>query len=200
MEPRSLVALLGVLLAAAGFAGYQWWDGRPEPVAAPPAAVREAAAPDPGPRASPAPRAGQVHVLVDVVGRVREPGVHRLVAGARVADALAAAGGVEPGADTVGLNRARVLTDGEHLLVDVTPPPGAPPAPGAPGGGEPGPVSLNTATAAQLDTLPGIGPVLAQAIVDHRTEQGGFRSVDQLREVRGIGESRFAELESRVTP
>lgn len=144
-------------------------------------------------------------VVVDVSGKVRRPGVLRLPVGARVVDALRAAGGVPPGTDTTGLNRARVLMDGEHVVVGVpvaAAPPGALPvaAPqGVPGSvGAEGPVSLNTATVEQLDTLPGVGPVLARHIVEHRTQRGGFRSVEELREVRGIGDRRFADLRPRV--
>ncbi|MBC7269062.1 MAG: ComEA family DNA-binding protein, partial [Streptomyces sp.] len=133
--------------------------------------------------------------------------VHRLPAGSRVADALDAAGGVRPGTDTDGLNRARFLVDGEQVVVGGPAPAAAPvPAAGAGGGGAlagvapVAPVSLNTATAEQLDTLPGVGPVLAQHILDYRTQHGGFRSVDELREVKGIGERRFADLRDLVRP
>ena len=145
---------------------------------------------------------------MDVGGKVREPGIHRLPAGSRVADALSAAGGVKPGTDPDGLNRARFLVDGEQVIVGG---PAPAPAPGAGGGSAPGgpgggaaapaaPVSLNTATADQLDTLPGVGPVLAQHIIDYRTQHGGFRSVDELREVNGIGDRRFADLRTLVRP
>ncbi|MFI8365852.1 helix-hairpin-helix domain-containing protein [Streptomyces sp. NPDC085466] len=146
---------------------------------------------------------------MDVGGKVRRPGVLTLPAGSRVADALRAAGGVRAGADLTGLNRARVLFDGEQVLVGV-PGAGVPGAgaAGGSGGGGPGPgagasgvpVSLNTATAEQFDGLPGVGPVLARRIVDHRTEHGGFRSVEELREVDGIGERRYADLQPLVRP
>ncbi|MFF2325763.1 MULTISPECIES: helix-hairpin-helix domain-containing protein [unclassified Streptomyces] len=137
-------------------------------------------------------------------GKVRRPGVLRLPSGARVADALRAAGGARPGVDLTGLNRARVLMDGEQVVVGA--PPGPPAADGTgeavTGGGSPatGPVSLNRATVGQLDTLPGVGPVLAQHIIDYRTQHGGFRSVDELREVNGIGDRRFADLRPLVGP
>jgi competence protein ComEA len=152
-------------------------------------------------------------IVVDVGGKVRRPGIQRLPAGSRVADALRAAGGVRPGASIDGLNRARLLVDGEQVLVgSPTPVPGPGAVPGAGGGGAVGtggaglagapaaPVSLNTATADQLDTLPGVGPVLAQHIIDYRTRHGGFRSVDELREVNGIGDRRFADLRNLVRP
>ncbi|MER7816743.1 ComEA family DNA-binding protein [Streptomyces sp. NPDC096153] len=208
LEPKTLAALavvlvLGVLLAAQHFRA-----GRPEPVRAPqlvgdvpptPEATRPGPSPGPPPAEEPAGR-----IVVDVSGKVRRPGVLRLPVGSRVADALRAAGGVRTGTDLTGLNRARVLMDGEQVVVGVPQPPGgaAPGPPGLTGGGAPGggPLSLNTATVEQLDTLPGVGPVLAQHIVDYRIEHGGFRSVDELREVTGIGDRRFADLQPLVRP
>jgi competence protein ComEA len=160
--------------------------------------------------------------VVDVGGKVRKPGVYKLPNGARVADALRAAGGVRPGTDVSGLNRARRIVDGEQILAGSRSPAG--PAgsaagreadgPGggansgsgtaaaeAPGGAAQGaPVSLSSATAGELETLPGVGPVLAQHIVEYREEHGGFTSVSQLKEVDGIGDSRFADLEPKVSP
>lgn len=150
--------------------------------------------------------AGGGQVVVAVLGTVALPGLVRLPPGSRVDDAVRAAGGVLPGSDPGLLNLARVLTDGEQVFVGIEPPPGQPapgPAPAGPAGGAPpasasGPVDLNTATLADLDGLPGVGPVLAQRILDWRTDQGPFTSVDQLREVSGIGEKTFAELEPAV--
>ncbi|MET9392178.1 ComEA family DNA-binding protein [Streptomyces sp. NPDC006624] len=144
-------------------------------------------------------------IVVDVSGKVRRPGIHRLPAGSRVADALSAAGGVKPGTDTDALNRARFLVDGEQVIVGGPAPAAATGASSSAGGAVVGgapaaPVSLNTATAEQLDTLPGVGPVLAQHILDYRTQHGGFRSVDELREVNGIGDRRFADLRNLVQP
>jgi competence protein ComEA len=170
---------------------------------------RDATAPN-APAATAAGSSPGATVVVDVSGKVRHPGVQRLPVGSRVADALRAAGGVRPGTDLGALNRARVLVDGEQVVVGgpaPAPAPGAAPAPGsggagvAPGGAGPAsPVSLNAATADQLDTLPGVGPVLAQHIIDYRTQHGGFTSVDQLREVTGIGDRRFADLRELVRP
>jgi len=138
-----------------------------------------------------------------VAGKVRRPGLVRLPAGARVADAITAAGGPLPGTDVSLLNLARKVVDGELILVGVPAPSGGNPtqapgpggAPGVPGGK----VNLNTATLAQLDALPGVGPVLAQRIIDHRERQGPFRSVGDLRQVDGIGAARFNQLEDLVT-
>jgi competence protein ComEA len=119
-----------------------------------------------------------------------------------VIDAVAAAGGPLPGADLGTLNLARKLTDGELVAVGVPGPApvvaGGTGSAGAPAGGTAGPVDLNTATLAELDTLPGVGPVLAQRILDWRTAHGQFASVDQLADVPGIGESRMAQLRDLV--
>ncbi|MFC9857560.1 MULTISPECIES: helix-hairpin-helix domain-containing protein [unclassified Streptomyces] len=220
LEPKTLAALAVVLVGAAVLAAVHFWTVRPQSVRAPepvrggeaaPAAVREPAhpgspAPPPGPSAGQPPAAdpgGQI--VVDVSGKVRMPGIRRLPAGSRVADALRAAGGVREGTDITGINRARVLMDGEQVVVG---PAAVPSGSGTTGGGGPAaghagptaPVSLNTATMDQLETLPGVGPVLAQHIVDYRTEHGGYRSVDELREVNGIGDRRFADLQPLVRP
>lgn len=214
LEPRTLVALAVVLIAAAVFAAVHFWSARPHSVRAPDP-VNEAAhartsgpvtddagVPEPSPGPPPATGPGG-HIVVDVGGKVRRPGIHQLPSGARVADALRAAGGARPGVDLTGINRARVLMDGEQIVVGA--PPGLPAAgstggaaPGGSGSPTTGPVSLNRATVEQLDTLPGVGPVLAQHIVDYRTQHGGFRSVDELREVNGIGDRRFADLQPLV--
>ncbi|MFF4530371.1 helix-hairpin-helix domain-containing protein [Streptomyces sp. NPDC001407] len=206
IEPKTLAALAVVLVAACVFAAYHFWAGRPRTVRPPDreTSAVAAAAPTvmpPADRASPANRAGG-SVVVDVTGKVLRPGIQRLPSGSRVVDALDAAGGARPGTDTTGLNRARVLMDGEQIVVGAPPGPAGAPAPsGAPAGGRPaGPVSLNSATAEQLDSLPGVGPVLAQHIVDYRTEHGGFRSVDELRHVNGIGTRRFTDLRPLVQP
>jgi competence protein ComEA len=125
--------------------------------------------------------------------------VIRLAAGARVVDALRAAGGVRPGVDTTALNLARLLVDGEQILVAVPPaagpsPPGSVSGPGAAGGL----LDLNAATLEQLDELPGVGPVLAQRILDWRQENGRFSAVDELQEVPGIGPAKFAALAKKV--
>ncbi|MGH8867614.1 MAG: helix-hairpin-helix domain-containing protein [Actinomycetes bacterium] len=180
-----LVAVLGVLIGA-----LYLWRSRPVPVPPPRATVVSAAAPSPSDTPSPS------TVVVDVAGKVREPGVFTLPEGSRVVDALEAAGGPRRGADTTSLNLARVLADGEQVLVGV---PGAPPAGGAavdPAAG--GLLDLNTATLDQLEELPGVGPVLGQRIIDHRTSIGGFSSVDELLEVSGIGEQTLADVQPLV--
>lgn len=218
LEPRTLAALAVVLVAAVVLAGVHFWSGRPqtvrppEPVgadglsredpgrAAPPTPLQPGSGPVTGAQGEPVPDG---RVVVDVGGKVRRPGVLRLPAGSRVADALAAAGGPKEGTDLTGLNRARVLVDGEQVLVGVAPSAAPATATGTGGPAPPartGPISLNAATAEELDTLPGVGPVLARHIVEYRGRGGGFRSVDELREVDGIGERRFADLRPLVRP
>ncbi len=235
-DPKALAALVLVLVVVVGFAVQHFWTGRPEPVRAPAverapgvpgtgAGTRASSLPPPssasssGAMASGPPGGGGRQLVVDVTGKVRHPGIHRMPPGSRVIDALSAAGGVLHGANTRGLNRARLLTDGEQIVVGV-PGIGAGTGAGAgPGGGGPGaagsggapdagaglsgpsgPVSLSSATEQQLDALPGVGPVLARHIIEFRTQHGGFTSVDQLRQVTGIGERRFADLRPLVEP
>jgi len=153
-------------------------------------------------------------VVVSVVGLVNKPGLVTVEPGARIADALAAAGGPLDGADLLGLNMARRVADGEQIVVGIAAPPGEPTVMGSsvdPGGAAPtaapagddgadagGSVDLNTATVEQLDTLPGIGPVTAAAIVSWRDANGPFTSVDQLGEVDGIGPARLQKLRDLV--
>jgi competence protein ComEA len=138
-------------------------------------------------------------VTVDVAGKVRRPGIAVLDAGARVVDALEAAGGVRAGVGVVGLNLARVLVDGEQILVGVPAPPGVA-ATSAPTGAPPTVlVNLNTADGGQLETLPEVGPVTAASILTWRDTHGGFTSVDELLEVDGIGEATLAKIAPHVT-
>ena len=155
-----------------------------------------------GPSGDPSSGSASGTVTVDVAGKVRHPGIAVLDAGARVVDALKAAGGARPGVDLTGLNLARVLVDGEQVVVGGPPPSGAA-AIASPSGGVPsGPVTLvnlNTATESQLDTLPEVGPVTAASILQWRDQHGGFTSVDELLEVDGIGEVTLGKLAPYVT-
>jgi competence protein ComEA len=143
-------------------------------------------------------------VTVHVAGAVATPGVYDLAADARVIDAVEAAGGGVPEADLNRLNLAAKVADGQRVLVQRVGE-AAPTGPGAPGsatGGSADPaglVNVNSATQAELEALPGIGPTLAEAIISERERRGGFRSVNELRDVRGIGEKRFADLQGKVT-
>jgi competence protein ComEA len=189
------------LVAALLLIVWTWLD-RPqvEPAPVPPVG---SAAPATGPVE---PSVGEVAktsstVVVSVVGPVARPGLVTLPVGARVAEAVEAAGGLLPEGDPASVNLAAVVTDGQQIVVGV---PGASGAAGPAGeasgaGAAPGsPLNLNSATTAELDALPGVGPVLAQRIVDHR-KQGPFTSVDQLDDVPGIGPARAAELAELVT-
>jgi competence protein ComEA len=141
-------------------------------------------------------------LIVDVTGAVVHPGVFEFSSGDRVIDAVERAGGARHNADLSLLNLAAPLTDGQQVLVPVEGSAGtAPPAAGVPGtGGTTGVlVNINTADQATLETLNGVGPVLAAAIVQYRTEHGPFTSVDQLDEVSGIGPSTLEDLRSQVT-
>ncbi|GAA5022081.1 ComEA family DNA-binding protein [Actinopolymorpha pittospori] len=204
-----VVAVAVLLLVAVLGAGVMVLRSRPvrEEVPDPPAAS-VVTSPRPSPVAASGPALvtpSPTPVVVHVAGKVRKPGVVHLPAGSRVVDAVTASGGALPGTDLDTVNLARQLVDGEQVLVGVTPPPGSqlPPSNGPGGGpGVPTPggelVDLNTATAAELETLPGVGPVLAQRILDFRAEHGRFLSIEDLREVSGIGEQKYVDLQARV--
>ena len=201
-----VLAVLSLLIAA-------WYVWRSWPVSAevpsrtetvPAAEVIDAVQSSPGASpmpVSPAPTTPTARpVVVHVAGAVVRPGIVTLTAGARVADAVAAAGGALPGTDTSGVNLARVLVDGEQVLVGLPAASGAPPAVTAtsPVSPDSSPLDLNTATLDQLQNLPGVGPVLAQRILDWRTANGRFSSVEELQEVSGIGQQRLEDLRTRV--
>ena len=148
---------------------------------------------------------------MQVAGEVARPGVYRVPAGARVNEAVQRAGGLTRRADQAGVNLVARVQDGQQVIVPRRGAAGAAVASagsgsdgagagGGGGGSSGGPVSLSSATVAQLDGLDGIGPTLAQRIVDYRQTHGGFRSVDQLRDVSGIGDKRFEALRKAVTP
>jgi competence protein ComEA len=195
-RPREVVALAVLVVAVVAGAGFAFLRSRPRPEPAtqqlPAVAVLDSATPSASPTAS---------IVVHVAGAVLRPGVYTVPAGARVGDALAAAGGAASGADVNAINLARPLSDGERVWIPrkgETPPPE--PGGGAGGSGSSGgKVNINTASAAELETLPGIGPALAQRIVDYRTQHGPFRTVRDLMKVTGIGEKKFAAIEEHVT-
>lgn len=214
--PQAALAAAGVLVLVGGAAAWWWWpSGEPARVVSLDGSVR-AAPGEPSGAASGASRAsagsadgtpdGGTEVVVHVVGAVASPGVVRLAAGSRVTDAVDAAGGALVEADLSAVNLARVLTDGEQVVVPTVGAAGSAGgmagASGAGGGGTGGAggdlVDLNAADATALDALPGIGPVLAQRIVSWRAAHGRFTTVDELGEVTGIGPTLLAGLRDLV--
>lgn len=203
---RGLWALCATaVLAAVLLLAFTWLD-RPRVTPAPARSAGTASAVSmPPPRAPTVGEAAATSatVVVSVVGLVARPGLQTLSRGARVADAVAAAGGLLPQADPASINLAALVADGQQIAVGVPgASTGAPAAGGGaavPGAAPAGPVDLNTATVAQLDALAGIGPVLAQRIVDYREQHGRFASVDQLDDVPGIGPALYARLKPLVT-
>lgn len=223
MLPPAAIGLILVGLVGVGFAGYsllkQNEPATPlvafdEPVGS--AAMTRPAAPG----AATSQKQSAAEVVVSVVGLVFKPGLVHLPAESRVADALAHAGGARPNADTLSLNLAQVVRDGDQILVGQkgdgqvrsavvgsgASGSAASGAPGSAGSGDSGGsagagrlVNLNTATETELDALPGVGPVTAQAILAWREANGSFASVDQLAEVDGIGDGRLAKLRPLVT-
>ena len=203
LDSAAVRGLVSLALAAMAGALVVVLVGWPRGAAAPPADVGAAGrnAPVQSVLEQPSPSASVSEVVVvDVDGAVRRPGVVELPGGSRVVDAIKAAGGVLPRGDTGSLNLAQVLLDGEQVVVPSAGDAAAPtdpaavasPAPGATA--TTGVVSLNTATEIEFETLPGIGPVLAAAIVEWRTQNGGFTSIEQLQDVSGIGPATFADL------
>ena len=143
----------------------------------------------------------ETRLVVDVVGGVQRPGLYRLEQGARVADALARAGGLTPKADRTLVNLAAPLADGQQVIVPLRVAGGAGGAAGGSGSAATaGPVHLNVATLEQLDALPGVGPVTAQKILDYRDKHGAFGSVDELDAISGIGPARLDQLRELVAP
>ncbi|MGH8958686.1 MAG: helix-hairpin-helix domain-containing protein [Acidimicrobiia bacterium] len=185
MNRRHGVLVWMVLVVAVGV-GW-WWGGRPPESSPPPAEVALQ------------PAEVTARMTVHVGGWVARPGLIDLPANARVADAISAAGGALPGALTEAINLAEPLIDGTQIIV---------PGPESAGGGadsvgsppDDGRIHLNRATAEELDALPGIGPVIAERIIAHRTEQGPFTAVEDLLDVPGIGEAKLATLRDLVVP
>ena len=169
--------------------------GAPAPLRVAPV-TPAAASPSPASSAPAAPR----RLVVDVVGAVLRPGLVRLPEGSRVADAIASAGGLRHGAERAGVNFAAPVSDGQQVVVPQRGAAVAAAADAGAGSMSSGPVSLSSATAEQLDALPGVGPVTAEKIVAYRQQHGAFRSVDELDAISGIGPSRIADLRGLVVP
>jgi competence protein ComEA len=224
-DVRGALTMAAVAMAGIGLGWWVWWQARPHLIdvgstvlaeGSPPAGLVPAATVTPAPTPSLPPGAPEF-LVVDVEGRVRWPGVVVLAPGGRVADALRAAGGPRPGVSTRSLNLARPLADGEQIVLDPDHPapspaptgsptlpaaranrPASPPRPAAPPPSTTHPLNLNTATSAQLQTLPGVGPVLASRILSWRVAHGRFSTVEELQEVPGIGPARFTVLRRLV--
>lgn len=202
---KVVAVLCAVALAGAVWAMTTGRGEEPQPVAPAPAAAPLAATPLGTTAASPASSAPQPtgDVTVDVAGKVRRPQIIVLPAGSRVADAIAAAGGARRGVDLTPINLARVLVDGEQVVVGLPHPVAdvqSPPSSGGSDMGQPGAlVNINTADQALLETLPGVGPVTATSIIAWRTDNAGFSSVSELLEVDGIGDATLARLTPLVT-
>jgi len=210
LGPGQVAVVAG--LAVVGLALTCWWLVRsaghevvaPTALTTPHAALATPGSGDsrpggPGPGAGAPSTAAKAKVVVDVTGKVRRPGIAVLRQGARVVDALRAAGGARPGVDLGGLNLARVLSDGEQVVVGQATVAG--PVASASGSTSPvtGLVNINTADETTLESLPEVGPVTAQAIISWRSQHGGFSSVDQLLDVDGIGDATLAKLTPYVT-
>lgn len=206
ITPAHLAVIAVVIAVAVAVAAWLSVRSDPEPVPAlarvdePLVTPSTSAQPSASAKTSPA-AAGTGDVTVDVAGKVRRPGIAVLPPGSRVVDAVEAAGGARRGVDLASLNLARPLVDGEQILVGVPVPAGVVGSLGStPGEGEGGPlVNINTADLATLETLPGVGPVTAEAIAAWRTEHGGFTAVEELLEVDGIGDATLAEIAPHVT-
>jgi competence protein ComEA len=201
------------LIVAVAVAATAWWVVRAHPSGTPVPAAAAAKGKSPSPLvslpaepvgaagATSAPTASPTGTLVvDVTGKVRRPGIATLPTGSRVVDALEAAGGARHGVDLSGLNLARVLVDGEQIVVGVRAPTGvAASAASAPGPSSGPLVNINTATESELETLPEVGPVTAAAIIKWRTDNGAFSAVDDLLQVSGIGDKTLAQIAPFVT-
>jgi competence protein ComEA len=215
LGPGDAVAVALLAAAAVAGLGLLWFLARPGPATSAGGAAPPSAPAFELPSQQPGPTPGPSELVVHVAGLVAAPGVHRLPAGARVGDALAAAGGAAGGAALDGLNLARPLVDGEQIVVGAPaagPPAAGPTAAGTGPGSGPaaggaaegavrpdGRLDLNLATLEDLDELPGVGPVLAERIVSHRESIGRFSEVGELRDVSGIGEKTFQDLAELVT-
>jgi competence protein ComEA len=204
IAPTHIMALFIVASCACAGLVVLWWTARPAHAPAQPPVGLVATPPaTSGAPSAPASAPAPDRLVVHVSGAVASPGVRTMPGGARVDDAVRAAGGPTRAARTDQLNLARPLRDGEQIHVPNASEVAAGTAAGTSGGGV-GPsqtdlINLNQATAAELDELPDIGPVLAERIIAFREDNGGFRSVEDLQQVSGIGEKTFAGLEDLVT-
>jgi competence protein ComEA len=181
-------ALTVVMVVVVGAICGMWWLGSPAPIS-PDGLGQESDYRERSPQTAESLAPTGMVVIVDVAGKVRNPGVVQLPAGSRVLDAINAAGGLKPGV-AAGINMARILNDGEQLLVGVAP---------ANSSTTSGVMNLNSATESELEELPGVGPVLAQRIVDYRDANGPFTTLDELDQVSGVGPAMMENLRDLVS-
>jgi competence protein ComEA len=213
-DPKVRIAALLVVALVAGFVWYRLGSGGQQPVSAAPRSTATTAAVAELGTESPLGESGTTSttsagglLMVHVAGAVAHPGVVRVGSGDRVIDAVEAAGGGLPNADLDRLNLAAKVADGQRIAVAVVGAPATPEVATSTGsgasttdpGGPPPLINVNTATSTELEELPGIGPTLAEAIVAERERRGGFRSVGELQDVRGIGEARYADIKDLVS-
>ena len=179
-QRRTLGAIAGALIALSLFVVF---SGKSEEVIAEPIAPTQMVAPA---------------LIIDVTGEVVSPGVYELPAGSRVIDAIKAAGGARPKAALSDLNLARVIKDGEQIYVDLIYKAGASVRAGSKAAAPRGPININRATASDLDSLDGIGPVIAKRIIAYRTANGPFTALEDLLKVSGIGDAKFAQFKEKI--
>jgi competence protein ComEA len=179
-QRRTLGAVAGVLIALSLFVVF---SGKSEVVVAEPIAPTQMIAPA---------------LIIDVTGEVVEPGVYELPAGSRVIDAIRAAGGAKAKAALSELNLARVIKDGEQIYVDLIYTAGSRARAGSKTSAPRGPININRASASDLDSLDGIGPVIAKRIIAFRTANGPFTAVEDLLKVSGIGDAKFAQFKEKI--
>ena len=180
-QRRTLGAVAGVLIALSLFVVF---SGKSEVVVAEPIAPTQMIAPA---------------LIIDVTGEVVSPGVYELPAGSRVIDAIRAAGGAKAKAALSELNLARVIKDGEQIYVDLIYKAGTRVSAGSKASAPRGPININRATASDLDSLDGIGPVIAKRIIAFRTANGPFTAVEDLLKVSGIGDAKFAQFKEKIS-
>lgn len=179
-QRRTLGAIAAVLIALSLFVVF---SGKSEEVVAEPIAPTQMIAPA---------------LVIDVTGEVVSPGVYELPAGSRVIDAIKAAGGARPKAALSELNLARIIKDGEQIYVDPIYTAGSPTRVGSKAAAPRGPININRASASDLDSLDGIGPVIAKRIIAYRTTNGPFVVLEDLLKVSGIGDAKFAQFKEKI--
>lgn len=187
LRGKIIVGLTAVLVIAI-VGSYQWWQKISVPITA--------ELSDSGSRSLVSAQTGG-KIMVYVSGAVNKPGVYEVESGLRVLDVINLAGGLTPGANTNKINMAQIVKDGHHVSVPIQAEGQATNVATLPGGGEK--ININTASKSELDKLPGIGPALAERIIEYRRVNGAFRDISDLQKVSGVGEAKFKQLASKIT-